>query len=173
MLQPTTFLEETVGHNVLKTEVNEGPALQIGEWQLNWKAQGADTGYSFSIYETTLAAGNGLPLHKHPYPEFFYLLEGKLDFCQWNDAGVAEWVTCGAGTSVLAPSNAPHTFFNKSDGPARFLGVSTYHHETMLKDAVCPGGKMDYLPAHLNPEDFEKLFKSMEQNQVYVVADHA
>ncbi len=173
MLQPTTYLEETAGHNVLKTEVNEGPTLQIGEWQLNWKAQGADTGYSFSIYETTLAAGNGLPLHKHPYPEFFYLLEGKLDFGWWNDAGVAEWMTCGAGTSVLAPPNAPHTFFNKSGGPARFLGVSTYNHEVMLKDAVHPGGKMDYLPAQLTPEDFEKLFKSMEQNQVYVVADHA
>ena len=173
MLQPTTFLEETAGHNVLKTEMNEGPVLQIGEWQLNWKAQGANTGYSFSIYETTLTAGNGLPLHKHPYPEFFYLLEGKLDFCRWNDAGAAEWMTCGAGTSVLAPPNAPHTFFNKGDEPARFLSVSTYHHETMLKDAVNPGGRVDYLPTQLAPADFENLFKSMEKNQVYVVADHA
>ncbi len=173
MLQPTTYLEETTGHNVLKTEVNEGPVLQIGEWQLNWKAQGADTGYSFSIYETTLAAGNGLPLHKHPYPEFFYLLEGHLDFCRWDDAGVAQWEACSAGISVLAPPNAPHTFFNKGDKPARFLSVSTYHHEKMLKDAVYPGGKTDYLPAQLAPADFEKLFKSMENNQVYVVADHA
>ena len=173
MLQPTAPLEESAGHNVLMTEADQGPALQIGEWQLNWKAQGADTGYSFSIYETTLAAGNGLPLHKHPYPEFFYLLEGKLDFCRWDSAGIAEWMTCSAGASVLAPPNAPHTFFNKSDLPARFLSVSTYHHERMLKDAVNPDGDMNYLPAQLTLEDFEKLFKSMEKNQVYVVADHA
>ena len=103
-----------------KTDTHGGPTLQIGDWQLSWKVQGADTGYSFSVYETTLAPGRGLPLHKHPFPEFFYLLEGKLDFCRWSDAGVADWVTCGAGASVLAPPNAPHTFFNNSGEPARF-----------------------------------------------------
>lgn len=173
MLQPTTPLQENVDHNVLKTDLNKGPILQIGEWQLNWKAEGKNTGYSFSIYETTLAAGNGLPLHKHPYPEFFYLLEGNLDFCRWNDDGAAEWTMCSAGDSVLAPPNAPHTFFNKGDQPARFLGVSTYHHERMLKDAVNPDGNMSYLPAQLTHADFENLFKSMQKNQVYVVADHA
>ena len=173
MFQPTTPLEETIDHNVAKTELNKGPALRIGDWQLNWKAEGKNTGYSFSIYETILAAGRGLPLHKHPYPEFFYLLEGKLDFCRWNDDGVAEWQTCSVGDSVLAPPNAPHTFFNKSDQPTRFLSVSTYHHERMLKDGVNPGGDMNYLPAQLTPADFDDLFKSMQKNQVYIVADHA
>jgi hypothetical protein len=43
----------------------------------------------------------------------------------------------------------------------------------MLKEAVNPGGNMDYLPAQLTPEEFERLFKSMEADQVYVVADQA
>ncbi|AXC09975.1 hypothetical protein ACPOL_0604 [Acidisarcina polymorpha] len=173
MLQPTTPTEEVINHNVVKTEAKQGPILKIGEWQLNWKAQGANTGYSFSIYETTLGAGNGLPLHKHPYPEFFYLLEGSLAFCRWNNAGAAEWIQCETGDSILAPPNAPHTFFNKSALPARFLSVSTYHHERMLKDAINPGGDLNYLPSQLSTADFEQLFKSMEKDQVYVVADHA
>ena len=173
MLRPTTPIEEITNHNVIKTEANAGPILQIGEWHLNWKAQGADTGYSFSIYETTLEPGNGLPLHKHPYAEFFYLLEGRLSFCRWNDAGNAEWIECGDGDSILAPPNAPHTFFNKSAQPARFLSVSSYHHERMLKDAINPGGNTNYLPSRLSPSDFERLFKSMEENQTYVVADHS
>jgi hypothetical protein len=43
----------------------------------------------------------------------------------------------------------------------------------MLKEAVNPGGNMDYLPAQLTPEELERLFKSMEADQVYVVADQA
>jgi quercetin dioxygenase-like cupin family protein len=172
MLHPTTAKEELIGHNVSKCEPNDGPRLRIGDWFLTWKAQGLDTGYSFSVYETTLAPGHGLPLHKHPFAEFFYVLEGNVDFCRWNDEGVSEWLTCAAGGSILAPVNAPHTFLNKSSQPARILSVSTYHHERMLKDAVNPGGNMNYLPAQLTQEGFERLFKSMEANQVYVVADH-
>ena len=36
-----------------------------------------------------------------------------------------------------------------------------------------PDGNLHYLPTELTPEDFERLFKTMEKNQVYVVAEHA
>lgn len=173
MLYPSTAKEELIGHNVSKNEPNDGPQLRIGDWFLTWKAQGKDTGYSFSIFETTLAPGTGIPLHKHPFAEFFYVLQGKVDFCRWSDEGASEWLTGIAGASILAPPNAPHTFLNKSSEPARILSVSTYHHERMLKEAVNPGGNMDYLSARLTQEEFERLFKSMEADQAYVVADHA
>jgi len=173
MLQLVSPLEEIVGHNVIKTDANEGPVLDIGTIQLIWRAQGKDTGYSFSIFEMTLMPGYGLPLHKHPFPEFFYVLDGKVDFGRWNAAGATEWMTCGAGDSILAPPNAPHTFFNKGGQSARFLSVSTFHHEQMLKDAVNPHGKINYLPTELSPEEFERVFKSMEENQCFIVGDHA
>ncbi len=173
MLNPSTPVEELTGHNVIQHDPGEGPNLYIGKWQLTWKAEGENTGYSFSIYETTLNPGQGLPLHKHPYPEFFYVLEGKLDFSRWNDDGEAEWITCGPGATVLAPPNAPHTVFNKGEAPARYMSVSTYHHERMLKDAVYPGGNMHFLPEDITPERFDRLFKSMEKNQTYVAAEKA
>jgi quercetin dioxygenase-like cupin family protein len=173
MLQAAKPIEELAGHNVIKLEPNEGSKLWIGEWFLSWRAEGENTGYAFSIFETTITPGNGLPLHKHPFAEFFYVLEGTLDFGRWSNSGVAEWVTCGAGASVLAPPNAPHTFQNRGDQPARILSVSNYHHERMLKEAVHPQGEQNHLPARLSPEDFDRLFKSMEQDQVYVVANRA
>jgi len=173
MLQPTKPVEEIVGHNVVKNDPNAGPVLDIGAIQLIWKAQGEDTGYSFSIFEMTLLPGYGLPLHKHPFAEFFYVVDGTVDFGRWNDTGTAEWMRCDARASVLAPPNAPHTFFNKSDQAAQILSVSTYHHERMLKDAVNPHGQINYLPTELSPEGFERLFKSMEENQCYIVGDRA
>jgi mannose-6-phosphate isomerase-like protein (cupin superfamily) len=115
----------------------------------------------------------GIPLHRHPFPEFFYVLEGNLSMEYWNNQGVTEWDACEAGESLVVQPNAPHTFFNKSEHPCRTLSVSTYHHERMMKDAVHPEGRTDFLPAQLTQADFQKLTKSMEKNQAFLVADHA
>ena len=73
-----TPLEEVIHHNVIKNNKTGGPALEIGPMQLLWRALRENTGYTFSIFETTVVPGMGIPLHKHPYAEFFYVLEGEL-----------------------------------------------------------------------------------------------
>ena len=73
----------------------------------------------------------------------------------------------------MVQPNAPHSFFNKSKRPCRVLSVSTYHHERMMKDAVHPDGRTDFLPAQLTRADFEMLTISMEKNQTFLVADRA
>ena len=166
------LLREIVSHNVIKNQASDGPALDIGPLKLLWKAQGANTGYSFSIFETTLPPGLGIPLHKHPFPEFFYVLDGNLSFGCWNESGVADWIDCSAGESLLAPPNAPHTFLNRSDKPGRMLSVSTYHHERMLYDAIQPGGTAEALPKEMTKDDFIKVTQRMEQNQCFVVGEH-
>jgi hypothetical protein len=100
------------------------------------------------------------------------VLEGTLAIGYWNNQGVTEWDACEAGESLVVQPNAPHTFFNKSERPCRVLSVSTYHHERMMKDAVHPDGRTDFLPAQLTQADFQKLTKSMETNQTFLVADH-
>jgi hypothetical protein len=77
------------------------------------------------------------------------------------------------GESLVVQPNAPHSFFNKSERPCRALSVSTYHHERMMTDAVHPDGRTDFLPTQLTQADFEKLTKSMEKNQTFLVANHA
>ena len=56
----------------------------------------------------------------HAHEEVFYVLEGELEFL----AGT-ETVRAGAGTFVMVPIGALHTFSNPTDRPARFLNTFT------------------------------------------------
>ena len=82
-----TPLEEVIHHNVIKNNKTGGPALDIGPMQLLWRALGENTGYTFSIYEMTVVPGMGIPLHKHPFAEFFYVLEGTLSIATLEQSG--------------------------------------------------------------------------------------
>jgi hypothetical protein len=66
-----TPLEEVIHHNVIKNNKTGGPALDIVPVQLLWRALGEHTGYTFSIFEMTVVPGMGIPLHRHPFAEFF------------------------------------------------------------------------------------------------------
>jgi len=44
-----TPLEEVIHHNVIKNNKTGGPALDVGQMQLLWRALGENTGYTFSI----------------------------------------------------------------------------------------------------------------------------
>ncbi len=101
-----TQLEEVIHHNVIKNNKTGGPALDVGQMKLLWRALGENTGYTFSIFETTVVPGMGIPLHKHPFAEFFYVLEGTLAIGYWNNQGVTEWDACGAGESLMVQPGA-------------------------------------------------------------------
>jgi hypothetical protein len=67
-----TPLEEVIHHNVIKNNKTGGPALDVGQMKLLWRALGENTGYTFSIFESTLAPGMGIvdlgPLIEWPTP---------------------------------------------------------------------------------------------------------
>ena len=168
-MQHPTILEEIDRHNVTKLGNQEGPTTQITNLQLIWKVRGEATGYQFSVFELTLAPDVGIPLHKHPYPEFFYVLEGQSDFACLSDEGTEKWLSCTAGESVTAPPNAPHTFHNHGTKPAKFLSVSNYYHEVMLDTAQAKVNSSQPFPTQMSPEAFKQLGDAFEQNQSYVV----
>jgi len=122
------------GHNVRKIYRDEGELMVVLGLRMRWKVKAKDTGYAFSVYEIELAPGQGIPLHTHPYPEFFYVLGGFLDFERIGSDGLKEWVRCREGESVHVPINAPHGCSNRSDRPARFLATSTYYHEAIFNE---------------------------------------
>ena len=161
-----TLLEEISGHNVFKLGQDQGPTTQIADLRLTWKAQGEETGYQFAMYEMTLHPGVGIPLHKHPYAESFYVLQGEVDFARLSDKGEIEWITGKAGESVTAPANAPHTFHNHTGLPAKFLSVSNHYHEVMLKSGGTIAGGDDQNTGH---QVRERFAKASVEGQVYVV----
>jgi quercetin dioxygenase-like cupin family protein len=106
-MMDNAFLRELSDHNVVKLAKGEGSASQIANLRLIWKARGPETGYQFSIYEMVLQPGVGIPLHKHPYAEFFTVLEGEMSFARLGENEAVEWIKCNVGDSVTAPANAP------------------------------------------------------------------
>jgi quercetin dioxygenase-like cupin family protein len=130
-------------HNLRKIRRDEGEAMAVLGLRMTWKVKAKDTGYTFSVYEMELAPGQGIPLHTHPYPEFFRVLEGALDFERIGSDGQRESVRCREGECVHAPINAPHGCTNRSDRPARFLDVSIYYHEAILNEVGLPAGPGD------------------------------
>jgi quercetin dioxygenase-like cupin family protein len=86
------------------------------------KASRADTGGDLTIVEQVAAPGAASALHRHPYQEVFYILDGELEF-----TGLAnqERMTFRAatGSTVHAAAGVAHGYRNAGDEPARFLAV--------------------------------------------------
>lgn len=125
-------------NGVRKLGHRQGKTIQVGDARLTWKATGADTGYTTSLYEMDLAPGSGIPVHSHPYAEVFYVVSGHVDFLRFDEKDHEEWVRCGPGDTVLAPINALHAFHNRTSEPCRFISSSVYYHEVLFNSYAVP-----------------------------------
>ncbi len=90
--------------------------------QMRILEDGATTGHRLGVAEITLAPNApGPPQHRHAqHDEGFYVVSGTVRFTigdQDHDAG--------AGTLVMVPTGAPHTFANAGDVPAVFINTFT------------------------------------------------
>jgi mannose-6-phosphate isomerase-like protein (cupin superfamily) len=72
----------------------------------------------------------GLPLHLHPFDQFYFVLEGHLDV----QIGLAEF-SVGNGTLVILPAGVPHRQRNPGPGEERHLSV--------LAPTPAPGSRWD------------------------------
>ena len=169
MIQSPTLLSELADHNVQKVGVHEGDITEIGNLRLTWKVRGASTGFQFGIYQTELTPGGGVPLHKHPFAEFLYVLDGSVSFARVNPGSVLEWLVCNAGECVQVPSNAPHGMQNQTDHPAKVLSVSSFQHELILTQGGRFVQKDDPVASQPNPEDLKRFTEVARQNQGYWV----
>lgn len=96
------------------------PAIvQRIQWARNedsWigRFEGANVGTNVTVlFFTTDKAGDGPPLHVHPYDEVFIIRQGRARFTIGDDIIEAE-----AGQILFGPANVPHKF--ESLGPERF-----------------------------------------------------
>ena len=119
---------------VRKVGRDEGEPFDVAGAHLVWKVKAADSAYSFSVNEITLAQGEGVPLHSHTSSECFYVLTGEVDFFRLKD-GKEDWVRAEVGETMILPPNSLHGFFNRGTSVCRVLGISTAVHQTFF-DAV-------------------------------------
>jgi mannose-6-phosphate isomerase-like protein (cupin superfamily) len=75
-------------------------------------------GLPASVIFVDLAPGEGPRLHKHPYAELFFVLEGQSTFTDGSENRVV-----GAGEAVIAEPNQPHGFVNSGPGRLRQIDI--------------------------------------------------
>jgi mannose-6-phosphate isomerase-like protein (cupin superfamily) len=107
------------------------------------KALQSDTGGAYALLEWSATGDLWVPAHiHHGEEEAWYVLEGELTFHIGERT-----IPAPAGSFVLVPRGAPHSFANTGGGTARFLelfspgGMERYFEEraAMRRDAP-PGG---------------------------------
>jgi quercetin dioxygenase-like cupin family protein len=78
---------------------------------------GEQTAGRFALIDMLIPAGGGPPPHRHKFEECFRVLEGSVEVTLRDNPPVR----LEAGETVNVPANAPHSFRNGADVPARLL----------------------------------------------------
>ncbi|WP_046732504.1 cupin domain-containing protein [Streptomyces humi] len=101
---------------------DDGEVLVLGTTRMRVLEDGRTTGHRLGLAESVLAPHTpGPPQHRHArHDEGFYVISGSVRFTVGDDDYDAT-----AGTLVMVPPGAPHTFANVTDAPAVMLSTFT------------------------------------------------
>ncbi len=101
---------------------HDGETIVLGTTRLRILEDGSNTGHRLGIAESVLAPHTpGPPQHRHAqHDEGFYIISGTVRFTVGDGDHDAP-----AGTLVMVPPGAPHTFANITDQPAVMLSTFT------------------------------------------------
>lgn len=119
---------------VQKIGIGEGETVHPFDLSFSWKVKGLNTGFLFSVYEMTIKPGGTIPIHVHPFAEFFHILQGSVDAMGLDSDGRLTWTSLATGECANAPSGAPHGVKNRSSDLAKFLSVASFEHEESFND---------------------------------------
>ena len=148
----------------------EGRTLLVGGGDyVTYRVTSAETDGAYFCFEAWTTPGFGPPLHRHSYRELFYVLEGSYEFTFEQD-GQLETIVVDAGTCIAAPPDAPHTFKNAGDAPARLLFVhQPAALEEFFEEFGVPVARAGEAPDDIEPPDFATMAAALERNGVRVV----
>ncbi|MFB7501579.1 cupin domain-containing protein [Streptomyces sp. NPDC056161] len=101
---------------------DDGETIVLGTTRMRVLEDGSTTGDRLGFAESVLAPHTpGPPQHRHAqHDEGFYVVSGSVRFTVGDQEHDAT-----AGTFVMVPPGAPHTFANVTDRPAVMLSTFT------------------------------------------------
>jgi quercetin dioxygenase-like cupin family protein len=101
---------------------DDGETIFLGTTRLRVLEDGSNTGHRLGLAESVLAPHTpGPPQHRHAqHDEGFYIISGTVRFTVGQKTYDA-----AAGTLVMVPPGAPHTFANITGQPAVMLSTFT------------------------------------------------
>jgi mannose-6-phosphate isomerase-like protein (cupin superfamily) len=120
-----------------------GEVIQLGPIRMRILEDGHTTDHRLGIGEITIAPHtDGPPQHRHArHDEGFYVVSGAARFTVGDRSHDAP-----AGTFVMVPPGAPHTFANPGDEPAVLLNTFTpdlyVQYFRDLRDMVAEGHEL-------------------------------
>ena len=120
-----------------------GDVIQLGAIQMRILEDGRTTEHRLGIGEITIAPHTeGPPQHRHAqHDEGFYVVAGTARFTVGETTYDAP-----AGTLVMVPPGAPHTFANPGDQAVVLLNTFTPDHYVQyfrdLRDMVAAGERV-------------------------------
>jgi quercetin dioxygenase-like cupin family protein len=108
--------------DVSVTGPTDGEAIQLGPIRMRILEDGRTTGHRLGVGEITLTPhADGPPQHRHAeHDEGFYVVSGSARFTVGETTYDA-----AAGTFVMIPPGAPHTFSNPTDETTVLLNTFT------------------------------------------------
>ncbi|MFI9270801.1 cupin domain-containing protein [Kitasatospora sp. NPDC052896] len=114
--------EPAAGPAVSVVGPGDGETILLGTTRLRVLEDGSNTGHRLGLAESVLAPHTpGPPQHRHAqHDEGFYVISGTVRFT----VGEKDY-DATAGTLVMVPPGAPHTFANLTDQPAVMLSTFT------------------------------------------------
>jgi quercetin dioxygenase-like cupin family protein len=107
-----------MAHRTRLTVAGDGTRLHTVDSTATEKVGADDTDGSYELFEVDAPRGSGIPPHRHPWAEAYYVLDGTLDVVIG-----ARTLPLGPGDTVTVPPNAAHTFAVTSER-CRFLAFS-------------------------------------------------
>ena len=137
--QPGAALPPDNANNKLTVANPEDPRMRhvsVAGGTYTILVTGAETSGRYCLIDMLVPPGGGPPPHRHDFEEMFTILEGEIEL---NFRG--EVLQAAAGWTVNIPANAPHSFKNMSDKPARLLCMCT------------PAGQEEFFMAVGDPVD--------------------
>jgi quercetin dioxygenase-like cupin family protein len=129
--------------DVSVTGPDDGEVIDLGPARVRILEDGGTTGHRLGIGEITLAPhSSGPPQHRHSqHDEGFYVVSGTARFTV--GAAVHD---APAGTLVMVPPGAPHTFANPGDRPLVMVNTFTpdlyVQYFRDLRDAAAGGQEL-------------------------------
>jgi quercetin dioxygenase-like cupin family protein len=85
---------------------------------MSYEFVGEKEGAPFSAYIVGAKPGQGPPLHKHPYVEVAFTIEGQATITVGDEQREVK-----AGSIVVIPADTPHRFVNSGDTTLRQIDI--------------------------------------------------
>jgi len=156
---------ETELRAAMHVPLDEGRSLHLSGDTYTFKALGEDTGGSLVLLEARVPPLGGPPPHiHHAEDEFFWLLEGELEFLTNGRT-----FTANAGSFVYVPKGTTHCFKNVGTQTTRMLAAFTPAGiEGMFFEVGRPATEGSS-PAPPDQEEIEKLLAAAPRYDVEIL----